>query len=247
MDPEYGNFYRNLYTRHWWWRAREDAVLRVLRQHLPRNARLRILDVGCGDGLFFGRLAEFGEVEGIEPDANIVDALGPHRARIRIARFDSTFRPPQPYFLVLMLDVLEHLDNPAEALRHAYSLLEPAGALLITVPAFQLLWTNHDIINHHRRRYRRRTLHPLLYQAGFTAVQEQYWFQWTCPVKLAVRLFEHAVRRPPALPRIPSAWINRALYSISRAEQRTLSQMRVPFGSTLMVFCRKQSAEAPGY
>jgi SAM-dependent methyltransferase len=242
LEPEYAGQYRDLYTRHWWWRAREEAVLRVLRPRFSPNERLRILDVGCGDGLFFSRLAEFGDVEGIEPDDSLVDPHGPHRARIRIAPFDTNFSSPEPYSLVLMLDVLEHLDHPSEALRHACSLLAPGGALLLTVPAFQMLWTNHDVINHHHLRYRRDTLRPLLRQAGLAILEEQYWYQWTCPVKLAVRLSEIILRRPPAVARVPPAWINRTLYWISRIEQETLGALGMPFGSTLMVYCTKQDA-----
>jgi hypothetical protein len=139
-----------------------------------------------------------------------------------------------------MLDVLEHLDDPGEALRHAYSLLAPSGALLLTVPAFQLLWTNHDDMNHHRVRYRRRTLRPLLRQAGFAILEERYWYQWTCPTKLAIRLVESVSRRPPAVARVPPAWMNRSLYWLSRIEQRTLGAIGTPIGSSLMVFCVKQ-------
>jgi hypothetical protein len=139
-----------------------------------------------------------------------------------------------------MLDVLEHLDNPGEALRHAYSLLSPAGGLLLTVPAFQLLWTDHDVINHHRVRYRRGTLRPLIRQAGFVILEEQYWYQWTCPVKLAIRLSESILHRPSAIAHVPAAWINRTLYWISRIEQQTLGAIGVPFGSTLMAYCAKQ-------
>jgi 2-polyprenyl-3-methyl-5-hydroxy-6-metoxy-1,4-benzoquinol methylase len=211
-----------------------------MHRHFLPNAGLRILDVGCGDGLFFSRLAEFGDVEGIEPDEGVVHPQGPHRARIRIAPFDTNFRSSEPYSLVLMLDVLEHLDNPGEALRHAHSLLAPAGALLLTVPAFQLLWTNHDAINHHRVRYRRGTLRPLLRQAGFAVLEERYWCQWTCPVKLAIRLSESILPRPPTIARVPPALINRLLYGISRIEQQTLGSVGTPFGSTLMVYCAKQ-------
>jgi len=138
-----------------------------------------------------------------------------------------------------MLDVLEHLHNPLEALQHAHGLLTPGGGLLLTVPAFQVLWTNHDRINHHQVRYRRATLRPLLQQAGFVIVEEQYWFQWTCPVKLAIRLSESAFHRDPAVARVPASWINRSLYWITRAEQRTLGSIGLPFGSTLMVYCTK--------
>lgn len=240
MEPEYARQYRDLYTRHWWWRAREAAILEVLGRHITSRARLRILDVGCGDGLFFDRLAEFGDVEGVEPDEGLVNPQGQHQPRIRIAPFDANFRSTECYSLILMLDVLEHLDNPGEALSHAYSLLTPSGALLLTVPAFQLLWTNHDALNHHRVRYRRRTMRPLLRQAGFAVLEERYWYQWTCPAKLAIRLVENVFRRPPAVARVPPAWINRPLYWISRMEQQTLGAIGTPFGSSLMVYCTKQ-------
>jgi 2-polyprenyl-3-methyl-5-hydroxy-6-metoxy-1,4-benzoquinol methylase len=240
LEPEYARQYRDLYERHWWWRFREEAVLRVLRRRFRSREGLRMLDVGCGDGLFFSRLAEFGDVEGIEPNEELLNPQGPHRARIRVTPFDSNFRSSELYSLVLMLDVLEHLDNPGEALRHAYSLLAPGGALLLTVPAFQLLWTNHDVLNQHRVRYRRGTLRPLLEQAGFAVLEERYWSQWTCPVKLAIRLSERIFRRAPAVARVPPAWINRALYWISSIEQQSLGAIGAPFGSTLMVYCEKQ-------
>jgi SAM-dependent methyltransferase len=240
LELEYARQYRDLYARHWWWRAREQAILRVIRRRLGSSSGLRILDVGCGDGLFFGKLAEFGDVDGVESDAELVNPQGPFRERIHIAPFDTNFRTSAPYSLVLMLDVLEHLKNPGEALRHAHSLLTPGGALLLTVPAFQILWTNHDTINHHLVRYRRRTLRPLLWQAGFAILEERYWYQWTCPAKLAIRMFESILRRPATVARVPPKWINRSLYCISRVEQETLDAIGMPFGSTLMVYCTKQ-------
>jgi SAM-dependent methyltransferase len=244
LEPEYARQYRDLYTRHWWWRAREEAILEVLRRHITPKAQLHILDVGCGDGLFFDRLAEFGDVEGVEPDVGLVNPQGRHQERIRIASFDGNFRSKECYSLILMLDVLEHLDDPGEALRHAYSLLTPSGALLLTVPAFQILWTNHDVINHHHVRYRRRTMRPLLRQAGYAILEERYWYQWTCPVKLAIRFVESVSRRPAAVARVPPAWINRPLYWISRMEQQTLGAIGIPFGSSLMVYCEKQNCPA---
>jgi SAM-dependent methyltransferase len=241
LEQEYARQYRDLYIRHWWWRAREEAILEVIRRHFSPNRALRILDVGCGDGLFFDRLAEFGAVEGVESDAELVNPQGPYRAQIQVTPFDNHFKASAPYSLVLMLDVLEHLDNPSAALGHAQSLLAPSGALLLTVPAFQIFWTNHDTINHHHVRYRRRTLRPLLREAGFAIQDERYWYQWTCPVKLGIRIYESVLRPPPAVARVPSKWINRLLYWISRAEQKTLGSIGMPFGSTLMVYCTKQA------
>lgn len=240
MELEYARQYRDLYERHWWWRAREEAILEVIRRHCGPDSGRRILDIGCGDALFFDRLAEFGDVEGIEPDAELVNPRCPHRDRIRIAPFDRHFNVSERYSLMLMLDVLEHLDNPSAALRHAHSLLEPSGAFLLTVPAFQILWTSHDTINHHRLRYRRGTLRPLLREAGFVIQEERYWYQWTCPVKLIIRIYENILRPRPAVARVPSRWLNHLLYWTSRAEQKTLGVAGLPFGSTLMVYCTKQ-------
>ena len=107
MDPEYGSLYRTLYERHWWWRAREEAIVETLRATRPPSGWRSVLDVGCGDGLFFGRLAEFGTVTGVEPDAALVS--DERRSLIHVGPFDRSFAPGRQYSLILMLDMLEHL------------------------------------------------------------------------------------------------------------------------------------------
>jgi SAM-dependent methyltransferase len=240
VDPEYAERYRELYEKHWWWRAREELIVETLSRLEPPGGWQRILDVGCGDGLFFDRLLKFGEVEGVEPAAEVVSADGPHRSRIHIGPFDESFRPGRRYRLVLMLDVLEHLAEPAPALRRALELLEPGGTLLATVPAFNLLWTSHDALNHHMRRYTKLSFRELAECAGFQVDREQYLYQWLFPVKLAVRTAERLFHSKPAVPRTPPPWLNSSLYSVSRLEQKALSAVSPPFGSSLMVIARKR-------
>ena len=131
MDPKYGDAYRELFENHWWWRSRTELIidrLRALRAARHReNVPEHILDIGCGDGLFFDRLAEFGNVEGVEPSADLVSADNPYRNQIYVCPFDENFRPGKHYSLITMLDVLEHLENPVGALRHALDLLAPDG------------------------------------------------------------------------------------------------------------------------
>lgn len=238
MELEYGKEYRNLYERHWWWRSREEAVADLLRSSL-RGDRRNILDIGCGDALFFDRLAEFGEVEGLETDSRLIDPANPHLSKIYVQPFDPNFQPGKRYGCILMLDVLEHLDNPEQALGRVYELLESGGIFLLTVPAFQFLWTNHDVINHHRIRYRKKTLLPLLREAGFSISLARYWYHWTVAGKLATRAVEILTSTQPSLPRVPSAWLNRFFFKISRFEQRALSPLRLPFGTTLVAVCAK--------
>ncbi|MFQ5743489.1 MAG: class I SAM-dependent methyltransferase [Acidobacteriota bacterium] len=235
MDQAYARRYRQLYERHWWWRAREKVILAALRRRQPAGGWRTILDVGCGDGLFFERLSELGEVEGVEPEAALVSASSRHRHRIHLCPFDDSFLPGKRYSLILMLDVLEHLEDPAAALRHAQALLEPLGVLLATVPAFNLLWTQHDELNRHHSRYTKGSFRQLARAAGLRIDRETYFFYWTCPVKLAARLVERALGLRPRLPRVPPRWLNGSLYLLSRLEQRTLGSLPVPFGSSLLI------------
>lgn len=244
MTPEYASVYRDLYQRHWWWRAREALLLREIARHAPPGGWRTIVDVGCGDGLFFDQLRPFGEPSGVEVDASLVPADSPHRSRIHLGRFDETFRPSAPVGLLLMLDVLEHLQDPVKALRHAGDLLAPRGSLLITVPAFPGLWTGHDDLNQHVVRYTRPTLRRGLREAGLILGSSRYLFHWLFPAKLGVRALEALSISRPAPAAVPPRVINRMLYYVCRLEERGLSWAHLPFGTSLLTWCLKGAEPA---
>lgn len=234
MDSRYARDYRTLYDRHWWWRAREALILEVLTRLRPEGDWGRILDVGCGDGLFFERLSAFGEVEGIEMDPTGVTPGGRWAHRIQVQPFDDGYRPEQPFGLILMLDVLEHFPDPLPPLRRALELLEGEGRLVVTVPAFRGLWTSHDELNHHFTRFRRSEIELLTQRAGGRLESCRYFFQWTAPLKLAQHWVEKVIPARPSVPRVPPRWVNRALYGVSRLEQRVFDGPSPPFGTSLL-------------
>jgi len=234
VRADYGNAYRELYERHWWWRAREKMLLDVIRTNQPAGGRGKILDVGCGDGLFFDRLLEFGEVQGVEPSGSLVNDFGKHRSCIHVGTFDECLRLDGQFSLILMLDVLEHMPEPVRAIRYALHLLDPGGVLLITVPAFTLLWTTHDTMNQHYTRYTKKSFRRLASQAGLHIESERYFFQWLFPAKIATRIAERIFSTQPGPPEIPAAWANELLYRLSRLEQKTWGRLPIP-GSSLMV------------
>ncbi len=244
MEEGYAQRYRELYQGHWWWMARERFLLKEIGRAQAEKLKGPVLDVGCGDGLFFDRLLELGEVEGLELDAELIDPKGPHRHRIRVGPFDKRFAPGKRYSMVLMLDVLEHLSDPADALRRAWLLLDHGGVLLVTVPAFNLLWTHHDVLNHHHTRYTRRTLLELADRTGVPIEYTRYFFHWLFPAKLLARLWESVMGGDDSGPRIPPSWLNRSLYGLTRLEQAALNAVPLPFGSSLLAVARKPALSA---
>jgi 2-polyprenyl-3-methyl-5-hydroxy-6-metoxy-1,4-benzoquinol methylase len=245
LDCTYATRYRELYEKHWWWRAREEKLCDELTRYLTRTADRSILDVGCGDGLFFNRLRQFGNPEGVEADAELVSSNSPNRTQITVAPFGTNFHPEKQYDTILMLDVLEHLDAPEDAMRHALLLLAKDGLLFVTVPAFQLLWTNHDRLNHHRTRFTKATFTQLATSAGMEIVAIQYFFFWLFPVKLMVRIAQFIFGREPRVPQVPVPRINRFLYGLSRTEEKVSRNLDIhlPFGSSLFVVARRASGK----
>lgn len=239
MDADYTAAYAELYRHHWWWRVREQILVGKIQQllaHRDRDGEFRILDIGCGAGLFFDALQRFGSVEGIESDATAVAQSGRWRERIHLGHVE-TFVSRETFDVILLLDVLEHVDAPEILLRHALRFLAPTGRVLITVPAFASLWTSHDDLNHHRRRYTASSVRRLIQDAGLTSGETQYLFQSLTVPKLFVRAKETLISSRPELPRVPPHFINRLLEFWLRFENSCAG--RLPFGTSVIAVARR--------
>lgn len=241
MLAAYAKNYRRLWEDHWWWRARRRFVLDRL-EALSRRRRLAgILDVGCGDGLFFDELSRFGEPWGVEPDAGLVDPGGKWAPRIKLAAFGDEGEDGRRYDLILMLDALEHMQDDAAAARRAARLLRPGGFLLLTVPALPSLWSVHDEANRHFRRYTRDGLRSVLEGAGLAVEELGYYFGWPVLPMYARKLLGGGRRGSGAgdysvLP--PPRPVNAVLLAASSLEQALTGRGGTPIGSSLFALAR---------
>ena len=156
---------------------------------LPAPAR--ILDAGCGSGRNMIELSRRGSVTGIELSEPSIEAA---RARgVGEVIGGSVLEMPfadDSFDLAVSLDVIEHLDDDGRALRELRRTVAPGGALLLTVPAYQWLWSGHDEINHHHRRYTRRSLRAVAEQAGWTQVRTTYFNSLLLPVAILLRILD---------------------------------------------------------
>lgn len=217
MDDAYAAAYAALGRNHWWWQARDRIVLDELHRRLRLSGKLRVLDVGCGDGRLFAGLSRFGTVEGIEPDPITLPAFAPI-GRIHRVPFERPLPVQGPYDVITLLDVLEHLPDAMRGLDLVRELLTPGGRVLVTVPALPALWTRHDAMNHHVLRFTRAGLVNALERSGFVVEFVRYFFHGLVVPKLAVRMIENWSSRNTALPRTPPAMLNRLLRSWFGAE-----------------------------
>jgi SAM-dependent methyltransferase len=190
-------------------------------------------------------LSQFGDVEGVETDPEIVDAQGRWKTAIHIGPFDDTFKPEKRYSLILMLDVIEHVPQPEAMLRRARELLAPGGLIVVTVPALECLWTTHDDLNRHYRRFSKTSLRAAIQAAGLSEQSCQYFFAWICPLKLMIGWKERLLRSSPRPPGIPFAPLNWLFYGISRLEEALLRHAPAPWGNSLLLVanCDEPSAD----
>lgn len=242
MESDYAAVYADLYRTHWWWRSREALVIREIRGRVPSGGWRHALDVGCGDGLFLPALSRFAStVEGLEVDGSLVSEKAAARHVIHIGALDGDFAPSRTFDFISMLDVLEHMERPLPALRRAREIMSPGGVLLVTVPAFQALWTRHDDINQHCTRYTRAGLTALVGKAGFETVKSRYFFHWLTLPKWILGRLERRFGTRVDQARLPNAALNALLYTVTRAEQAVSGPFGGFPGSSLLLVAAPRS------
>jgi SAM-dependent methyltransferase len=195
MDRDYELQTHQAEDRHWWYRGRRKVLERVV-EDLRLPARARILDAGCGSGRNMVELARHGTVTGVElADASV--ALARERGAGEVIAGSVLEMPfeADSFDLAASLDVIEHLEDDLTALRELRRVVAPGGSLLVTVPAYQWLWSGHDEINHHFRRYTRRSLQRAGEEAGWHQVRTTYFNSLLLPAAILLRVLDRFSRK----------------------------------------------------
>jgi SAM-dependent methyltransferase len=220
---------------HWWYRARREVLRELIRRRIPLPADARILEVGCGTGHNLPMLGGFGRVDAIEVDAAareiasrrlghvVMDAPLPQLTGVPLNAFD----------LIAMLDVLEHIEEDEAALAALAERLKPGGRILITVPAFPWMWSAHDVVNHHKRRYTRRTLARVVSDAGLKLEMLSWFNSLLFPLAAAARLAGRVTGKQDSDDKLPPAPVNRLFEALFGLERYAIGRVPFPPGVSL--------------
>ncbi len=220
---------------HWWYVARRRILDRLIEREvrLPDNAR--ILEIGCGTGHNFEMLRRFGRLDAIEVDGEARE-LASRRLGHAVASAplpELTGVPDRNYHLIALLDVLEHVDGDEAALRSIADKLAPGGSILVTVPAYQWMWSAHDEAHHHKRRYSRRGLRSVAEAAGLKVDKIGYFNSLLFPVAAAARIIGKAMGKTDSDDKLPPAPLNRVLKAVFGLERHLVGRVPLPAGVSL--------------
>ncbi len=221
--------------RHWWYRARREVLAALIRRRVRPPDGAKILEIGCGTGHNLAMLSEFGDVDALE-----VDAGARAVAEKRLGR--PVMSAPLPeltgvaerhYDMIGAFDVIEHIADDTAAVSSIARRLKPGGRLVVAVPAHQWMWSAHDTVNHHHRRYSKQKLEQLFLASPLQLEAIGYFNSLLFPLAVAQRLASRVTGKDSSDISLPPRPVNYALERGFAAERLLIGRVTLPPGLSL--------------
>lgn len=203
---------------------------------------MKVLDIGCGSGLMLNALDEVGQTFGMDmSDEAISFSKEVFDGRVEKGALPDQLPYQENFFdLITALDVIEHIDNDTDSISAIRALLAPGGKAIFTVPAYMFLWSAHDEMNQHKRRYTLPELNEKLVQSGFTVEKITYYNTLLFPVVFVVRMLNNILQRDGSSDTdMPGRLMNDILKKIFGFEKYLLRYFNLPFGVSILAVVKK--------
>jgi len=219
----------------WWHYGRKQAVLSGL-SSVNAQKGIKVLDVGAGFGGMFSLLSKYGAVDATEPETEAALACKERGYAQFFHSEEEALSLNQSYDLIGAFDVIEHVDDDATFVANLSKLTNQEGLLVATVPAFQWLWSEHDVHHMHFRRHTVKSMHRLLSNAGYDIVYARYWNVFLFPVVLLTRLLGKSGESGLH----PHPLVTKVLKLLLWVEARVVRFVPIPFGLSVVIVGRKK-------
>lgn len=251
MNKDYFDEYYFLERQHWWFKAR----LEIIQQHLEElkfklgDRKLKILNVGAGPGATTQLLMNYGDVTSVEYDKDCIEMV---KAKTGLV-FEHESITDLPYAsnsfdLVTAFDVVEHIEDDRKAVSELVRVCKVDGFIFTTVPTFQFMWSQHDEVNHHFRRYTHKTYQSLWNEHHNVQIKYSTYFNFFLFLPIAIpRVLSKILKSKKSLKGAGSdftsyktGWIDNLLYKIFKNERVFIKKhVRLPFGVSYLCSCVK--------
>jgi SAM-dependent methyltransferase len=242
MDKTYYEAFFRVQEKHWWFTSKKKIILGLLENYVAKDCEQNILDIGCGSGLMLNDLSQFGAVTGMDASNEAINfSRQIFNGKIVKGALPTDIPFNENSFqLIVALDVIEHIDDDICALRKIYSIARTGGVVVLTVPAYQFLWSRHDILNEHKRRYTLSELKKKVELSGFQ-IEKITYFNSLLFIPIAfIRLVNYLLKRESDSDvKIPHPYVNLILRQIFSLESKFIGRVSMPFGVSLACVLRK--------
>lgn len=241
-EQEYSTMFE-LENDYWWFVARRRLVEEIVKKESLKHSSPRIFDVGCGTGANLAAFSQYGKSFGIDMATSAIKFC---RSRgltnLVISKVEFLAYLSESFDIITALDVLEHIDDDIIAMKELHRVCKTGGTLLVTVPAYGFLWSEHDEALHHRRRYAAYELRNKLTLAGFDVERCTYFITFFFFPILFIRIlqsiFKNSTHPKTSHIHLPQI-LNQLMISILALEQRLLGFINLPFGVSIVCVARK--------
>jgi 2-polyprenyl-3-methyl-5-hydroxy-6-metoxy-1,4-benzoquinol methylase len=247
MDSQYYREYYDLERGHWWFKARLNILKNTLDKKLDKTSGLKILNIGAATGATSQMLAAYGEVTSLEYDKTCCEILL-EKTGIDAVCASMTGLPfsDNTFDLVCAFDVIEHIEDDKLAINEMMRVMKINGNYMVTVPAFQMLWSNHDVVNHHFRRYTKTNFNNIITGNKLTISYSTYFNFWLFFPIFWTRLVLNLLPKKKDSASsgsdnevFSSGLINSILYRIFLSEKSLIPRIKLPVGVSILTFGHK--------
>jgi len=229
--------------KYWWFVGRRNTISKVLNQYLSGN-NYNILDWGCGTGANFKMLEKFGNVLGIDASNTAInECKSKGIENVQFNEAIDTFKSKVSYDLFTNFDVLEHIEDDNKFSRNIHRHLKKGSFVLVTVPAYQFLWSKLDEIVGHKRRYKRSELVLKFENNGFNVLMASYFNTILSPVFIIIRLLQKISNKNQSLDDLiinVHPIINNILKRILMIEGELVQKFSLPFGTSIILLAKRK-------
>lgn len=219
----------------WWHYGRKEAAgVALTVAGVVRNGT--VLDAGAGYGSMFEVLSQFGVVDATEPEEEAGLVCKERGYRQFFKTEGEAIQKGMSYSLIGAFDVIEHVDDDYTFVQNLHTLTQKEGLLVATVPAFQFLWSIHDVHHMHFRRHTTTSMRKLLESAGYEIVYVRYWNCFLFPVAVCMRLLGKTGESGLS----PHPFVAAILKNMLWCEARIVRFIPIPFGLSVVIVGKKK-------